>query len=590
MSPGLPTVSLRIAELLADPYVFSVPPYQRPYSWTSKEAGQLLDDIIAASGVDGSETAEPDYFLGAILLLTSARETSFDPKGPVRNAEIVDGQQRLVTLAILSAALRDIDESEEMLREVAPLLRATGGLPEGRTSTFRVELRGRQQAFLESCVLSRGACSEMPDGDRLGETERRILSIREHFITELGQLDGAQRQALIRYIKHACYFVVMLTPDIDRAHRMFLVLNGRGKPLTRHDILKAEILNKVPPHAAGRALAVWEEAARSLDEEHFESFFSHLRSIYGQYRPQVIAGVRAIITDVGGAEPFVDTVLAPLADAYRCVLEPGSIVANSPAGDSIRRSIRYLHRLNGAEWTPAVMIALRSLPQDPARVAREIGSIERWAHLLRMLCLGGSKRVRRFADVIEALAQGRGLEEPGSPCQLTREERKAIAYNLRDLHGRNPQLCKLTLLRLNDELADRFIDVEPGDYTVEHILPQRTSEGSPWRLLFPDAQQRGEAVHSLGNLLLVSPRQNDRARNQEFPRKRAIFAELHDGPLAALSADVRAATTWGPEQVRARELALTRIIERIWRIELPRERSAATERDRPETPRPTFAE
>lgn len=156
MSPGLPTVSLRIAELLADPYVFSVPPYQRPYSWTSKEAGQLLDDIIAASGVDGSETAEPDYFLGAILLLTSARETSFDPKGPVRNAEIVDGQQRLVTLAILSAALRDIDESEEMLREVAPLLRATGGLPEGRTSTFRVELRGRQQAFLESCVLSEG--------------------------------------------------------------------------------------------------------------------------------------------------------------------------------------------------------------------------------------------------------------------------------------------------------------------------------------------------------------------------------------------------------------------------------------------------
>ena len=572
MTPGLPTVSMRIADLLADPFLFAVPPYQRPYSWSEKEAGQLLGDVLSASGVDSPETGEPDYFLGAMLLLTSAEVAAVERVQSAFVAEVVDGQQRLVTLAILAAALRDIDESEQMRREVSPLLNSSAILPPSRTSGFRIELRGRQQDFLESSVLSPGACSEMPDGALLGESERRILAIREHFITELGQLDGEQRLALIRFIKQACYFLVMITPDIDRAHRMFLVLNGRGKPLSRHDILKAEILSKVPAHAAERALAVWDGAARSLDDENFESFFSHLRTIYGQYRPQVIAGVRAIIADVGGAESFVDTVLAPLAEAYRGILEPGSIAVSSPAGDSIRRSLRYLHRLNGSEWMPAAMIALRRLSDDPLRVAREIEGIERWAHLLRLLCLGGSKRVRRFADVIGALAQGRSLDGPGSPCQLSRDERKAIAYNLRDLHGRNPQLCKLTLLRMNDELSGRYADLEPADYTVEHILPQRFGGTSPWRALFPDVQEREECVQSLGNLLLVSPRQNDRARNQEFPRKREIFAELQDGPLGALTADVLAAATWGPDEVRARENGLMNVIEKVWRIELPRDK------------------
>ena len=77
-------------------YVFSVPSYQRPYSWTKDNAAELFDDLFDAYQ---NKTSEGDsYFLGSLVLKK-------DPYKP--NSDIIDGQQRLTTLTILLAILRD---------------------------------------------------------------------------------------------------------------------------------------------------------------------------------------------------------------------------------------------------------------------------------------------------------------------------------------------------------------------------------------------------------------------------------------------------------------------------------------------------
>ncbi len=116
-----------------------------------------------AAGVDGGLAAsEPDYFLGAILLLDGAggdlpRAREREP----RQFEIVDGQQRLVTLAILTAVLRDLEPERwrwvgrnrlDQLVAADPAAKRLNGI------RFRIELRAREQAYLESYVQERGAC------------------------------------------------------------------------------------------------------------------------------------------------------------------------------------------------------------------------------------------------------------------------------------------------------------------------------------------------------------------------------------------------------------------------------------------------
>lgn len=69
---------------------YRIPDYQRPYAWGEDHAEKLFEDLCEAF----SESAA-DYFLGSLVLVKTS-ETDF---------EVVDGQQRLCTLAILLSAL-----------------------------------------------------------------------------------------------------------------------------------------------------------------------------------------------------------------------------------------------------------------------------------------------------------------------------------------------------------------------------------------------------------------------------------------------------------------------------------------------------
>ncbi|MCI7309602.1 MAG: DUF262 domain-containing protein, partial [Prevotella sp.] len=68
-----------------------VPPYQRPYKWTARNAIQLLDDII-----DAKNSNKERYRVGTLILHKRDGKEQYD---------IVDGQQRTITFSLLLTAL-----------------------------------------------------------------------------------------------------------------------------------------------------------------------------------------------------------------------------------------------------------------------------------------------------------------------------------------------------------------------------------------------------------------------------------------------------------------------------------------------------
>lgn len=145
--------------------------------------------------------------------------------------------------------------------------------------------------------------------------------------------------------------------------------------------------------------------------------------------------------------------------------------------------------------------------------------------LLRLLCAGSGKRVRRFAELIKIIRSGDPVSISHPVFQMTRDEVRSIAFHLRDLHKRNPKVCRLLLMRLNDELGELAISVDPDQHTIEHVLPQRPSATSIWRRWIPSAEERSELIESLGNLVLITQQENDRARNASWIEKREIYAK-----------------------------------------------------------------
>lgn len=566
MFPSLFTAPLRVKELFSDPFRFSVPSYQRRYSWTVKEAGQLLDDILVAAA-ENPDSAEPDYFLGAILLTDSGAQTGWrlsPPRSP-RVLDIVDGQQRLITLTILLAMLRDLTvEDDKGLAQALNRLVIVGRALNGRLK-HRLQLRGSDDAFLVECVLRPNACRSAPPFDDLEPGAAAILEVREHFRSELQPMPAADRYRLVQYILNCCHAVVIVTNDIDRGHRMFSVLNDRGRPLARKDIIKAEILGGFPPERADTLLAGWADAERRLGEE-FDSFLSHVRTIEGKGRLPIIAGIRAVRAECGGSEPFMNDLLLPYVDAFDIITRARH--EGAPESAEISRRLKYLSWLGSSEWIPATMKWLRLHRSDPAQILKFLEVVEPFAFSLRLLCIGAGKRATRFAALLPAINDGSIFDAEHSPCVLTRDEQRHICYNLRNLHERHPQTCKLVLMRLNDELAGAPQHLDPAEWTVEHVLPQSPGRNGQWRVWFPDNDERELLTQSLGNLVLVRRTQNDKASNQDFARKKAIYFKHAQGEMPAITREIATAETWTPVHVREREERFLQILSAIWRLDL----------------------
>lgn len=89
---------------------YYIPLYQREYSWDRENVNQLIDDIVR--GVDSLLNKEDAiHFMGTIILVTERNRSAIHPQDsralPTRVDNVIDGQQRLSTIAMLSCLLYD---------------------------------------------------------------------------------------------------------------------------------------------------------------------------------------------------------------------------------------------------------------------------------------------------------------------------------------------------------------------------------------------------------------------------------------------------------------------------------------------------
>lgn len=564
----LPTASLSVADIFSGPFLLNVPLYQRPYSWGRDEAGQLLEDLIDAAGIEPGKEPDKSYFLSTILLMDApGNETvKLSPKMSIREFDIVDGQQRLVTIMTLFAVLRDLDSDDKtaLAKRVQTMITAQLGSRFFRKTRFRLHLASRDRGYFERYVLQPGGTLETPDSEYQQQSSETMLSyVRDDFVVQLRDMPAADRARLFAYISDRCHMVTIVSNDIDGAYRSFVRLNERGKKLQRNDILKADVLSQLPNDKIAWAGASWESASDRLGDD-FDTFFSHVRSIYGQTRPQVVSGVRAVVKEQGGAEKFLNKVFLPLAGSYAVIRR--EIGALPP---EMGRYLTYLNRMPDGDWAPAAMMALRDWQDDVEGATRHLIQIDRLAHLLRLLCLGTGKRVRRFGNVVQALRTEGALPADHPVFQFSRDEIRNIAFHLKDLHGRNPKACKLLLLRLSDEIDGKISDLNPEAYTIEHVLPQNPSATSEWRRWYAAGDDRSACTESIGNLVLITPKQNDKARNAAFGTKKDVYAQPDPkGPLLAITRDVLSAVEWRRSDIEAREEGLLALVQKMWRVDL----------------------
>lgn len=558
MAPDIEGKQFPLKEVFGDWFVFSIPHYQRPYAWTTEEAGELLDDLLDALGNGDVEVRELDpYFLGSVVLI----------KGKDPEAQVVDGQQRLITLTILLSALRELATDEKVVYDLDKFLVEQGSSLLGTPDRYRLTVRERDREFFEAYIQTRGGLEKLQRlNDALTDSQRNFRENALLFRSRLALLPEGRRQRLAQYVVNRCYLVVVWTPDLDSAYRIFSVLNDRGMDLSHADILKAEIVGQILEAQQGVYARKWEEAEEQLGREAFKDLFAHIRMIYRRMklRATVLKEFRESVCPTDDPRGVVDRVLLPMAGAYNDILNAN--YASPTLADEVNKYLRWLGRIDNTDWIPPAILYLVRNRSRPEALMRFFRDLERLAAGMMILRANINQRIERYGALLKAIEAGADLYADASPLQLTDEERRRV---METLDGEIYRLVKVrlpVLLRLDAVLSAGEAVYDYRVISVEHVLPQNPPVESKWSEWFPDEEERERWVHRLGNLVLLSRSKNSQAGNFDFERKKNEYFVRRGVAPFALTSQVLMEKAWTPSVVERRQELLLETLKRLWRL------------------------
>ncbi len=552
-----------LKSIFSDDFLFTIPKYQRPYSWGVEQATELIDDLLASiSGSHPVDELEP-YFLGNVVLIK-------DKDKP--DAEVVDGQQRLTTLTILLAALAEALPGNAG-RNVRSFLLQEANLIAGTEATFRLRLRERDADFFRQYIQEPSSLDRIAalEKAQLSDARRNIQANALALRTKLKAEGDDRLQRLAMFLIQRTFLVVVSTPDLYSAYRIFSVLNERGLDLTPSDIFKARVLGNTPEAKEDEYTNIWEEWEETLGRESFADLFSHIRMLYARakQRETIIREFDSLVfPKVPPGTGFVDNILVPYAAAFEQVVKCDYVSTNHAS--QVNDLLRWMSRLDNADWVPPAISWLAKHGEDEQSVLRFLTDLERLAASLFIRRIDINRRLERYGRLLRAIDSGDDVFALDSVLQLSRSE----AYDTREaLDGDLYLATKVrlyVLLRLDSALSSGGATYDYPTLSIEHVLPQTPEYGSIWSSTFSLTDQE-MWVHRLANLVLLTRRKNSQASNYDFEDKKKLYFMGPGGTSPfVLTTQVLNSSQWTPDVLTARQTVLLDKLAEVWKLRSPK--------------------
>lgn len=545
---GIGSEPLRIRDLFAPGERLCMPPYQRSYSWGEREAMALLADLIDCAE-DGST-----HFIGAIVV---------NLRGKTGLQEIVDGQQRLTTLTILLAVLRDMEPKAQRAEALHTLIADRAQPETGESVVWRISLNHLDGAFFRAHIQTPGQAARTEDDPGDSESQRRISTVAASYLRELGRLDADTRRALAETIADRCTLVRVSVRDRDMGYKVFRILNTRGKEPNAHDIVKTELFERADfdVREADTYATLWSDYEARLGGSAFDELLRQIRALYDRApKGDLIAGFRKTVLNRISPQELLTELLPRYVRAYEEIstgrVEFGE--ASTEVGDYLNR----MRALDHQGWRAPALKYLVERRTDEARAPEFFRRLERLAYVLQLIVHKRDQRDKRYRRVIDALHAERQLFSANGPLAITPDEARRVRERLLGRFATFNQRRAMAL-RLNAALADGQTLPPEADATVEHVLPRNPDPASHWLTTWPDPAKRREYCDTLGNFVLLPHELNQQADRMDYRDKKKVYFNGNGAPFA-LTRDLADQDAWTAEIVRHRTERLAEILCRHW--------------------------
>lgn len=513
---------------------YKIPDYQRPYVWGEDQITLLLDDVLYAT----SNTPDTEYFLGSLVL--HSKTVNKNGSSYIENS-VLDGQQRLITLYLMYAVIRDITKDNDSETVCKGAIYQKGNEINGTPERLRIEfeIRDDVENFIDKFIKREKGTLRKEELTELSKKSKNI-SIKNMATAILilhkwfGENDEKITR-LLRYFQQKVILIYVASAELEDAFRLFTVLNDRGIKLRSSDILKAQNLKEVSDTKKQKEYAkFWERLEGELEED-FDLFLSHIRTILvkEKARYDLLKEFEDNIYKKHLLEKGKETfeLLKSYKEHYDTIFSGNNYdLNNNWAFDNL---ISILKDTSLSDiWIPPLLMYLKVFGKNNINdflikldnkfsadwIARETPTV----------------RFQAMAKIIEEIERCNNDSSLPTKNEKINSLLKSDSFKFKfndfiyqikssDVYGKG---FARYLLRKIDYLLDKPSYTERRNsyknMSIEHILPQNPKENSQWLKDFTN-EQREEWANKLGNLVLISRIKNASQGRLDFMDKKSKY-------------------------------------------------------------------
>lgn len=552
LNTGTPT----FGELFTNGRTFAVPRFQRNYKWDEDQWEELWQDLIASAEKD------KEHYMGAIVLKTHGARKHF---------EVIDGQQRLVTLTLFVLAAVKCFEAWAQEGHQASENQERAQLYRGRflrakdaaslVETSRLELNRNDGAFFRSTLLQ---LRQPVAPSRLRESEKLMWRAFNYFCKQLQARFGGTQDApglshLLDAASDKLLFIQILVSDEMDAYTVFETLNARGTQLTVTDLLKNYLFSRFgdDAHAIDVAEDQWSRITTSREKEFPKLLRHYWNSHQGVTRPpRLFKEISSSVKTHANATALLDA-LEAVSVLYSALRDPADELWHDVP--EAQKFVKEIDLFGVTQCYPLLFAAWQHMRADFVAVLRICSVIS-----FRYIVIGKLNTQPMESEYVQAARKVRqGVIQ--TPAQLFTSLRRLYIpdaqfeadFALVKIPSNQRALVRYVLFALENHLAGNRRSYENDDATVEHILPENPDDA--WLSIFPEPSAD---VDRLGNYTLL-----EAAANRKIERK-----PIADKKAAYLKSSYKLSNTfgwndWTRAQLDDRQRWLAKQATAVWRLQ-----------------------
>ena len=519
---------------------FRIPEYQRPYVWEKDQVIELLDDVMQARALN----PHSQYFLGSMVLRKNSRK---EKSLTYEEYDLLDGQQRLTTLFLITAVIRDLSTNQRLRTTCQDIIfqeeNPFTNIPERLRIVF--DIRGQVKTFINDFVKKDGGTTKKSELElktsnykediSIRNMSKAILNIREYFVNSTNSIED-----FLPYLLCNVLMIYVSADELDDAFRLFTVMNSRGIKLRNSDILKADNLGKLRNDTIKRSECAkeWEDI-ESYFGESFDIFLSHLRTILVKQKASVSL-LKEFEDNIYNPSSYdktskTRTALTPLLnkgeETFKFIGKYKNYFEQLFDNDNYSLTgsfeiYNYLNLLkNGFEADFWVAPLLRFY--DKFKTDQLVVFIKALDNKFANDWLVGctiTTRIENVNAIIQSIDHAKTSNEVLQHDCLSVDPRNLIDVLQGDIYGKRAARYVLLKLDLLYHGHTTKLDM-PETISIEHILPQNPNDNSKWKVDFTDVD-RENWTNKIGNLVLISRRKNSAQGNRPVGKQKQCLEQI----------------------------------------------------------------